>query len=146
MILITWLIKKLKNFSIVRVKFLLDTQLLLEAAGLPQQLSSSATTLINNPLNQMFFSSASLWEITIKNSLGRKDFQVDPRLLLRGLLDNGYLEIPITSQHTIFVDTLPPIHKDPFDRILVAQANIEGIILATKDISILKYPGSIQKI
>jgi PIN domain nuclease of toxin-antitoxin system len=63
----------------------------------------------------------------IKRGLGREDFKVDARLLRRGLLDNGYSELPIGSEHVVAVDNLPPIHKDPFDRVLVPQAQVEGI-------------------
>jgi PIN domain nuclease of toxin-antitoxin system len=128
------------------VKLLLDTQLLLWAAGMPERLSASAKRLLNNPKNELVFSAASLWEITIKNSLGRDDFRVEPRLLRRGLLDNGYTELPITSQHAVSVDTLPPLHKDPFDRLLVAQALCEGVTLLTGDAQLARYPGSIRKV
>jgi PIN domain nuclease of toxin-antitoxin system len=69
---------------------------------------------------------------------------VDARLLRRGLLDNGYGELPITSAHAVFVESLPPIHKDPFDRILVAQATVEGITLLTADSVVARYPGPIE--
>ena len=92
----------------------------------------------------MHFSAASLWEITIKGTLGRTDFLVQGRVLRRGLLDNGYTEIAITSVHALYVENLPPIHKDPFDRILVAQANVEGITLLASDELVAKYPGSVQ--
>jgi PIN domain nuclease of toxin-antitoxin system len=87
-----------------------------------------------------------LWEITIKSGLGRPDFQVDARLLRRGLLDNGYSELSIASEHVVAIDGLPTIHKDPFDRILVAQAMIEGIMLLTSDELVSRYPGSIQRV
>src|SRR5271154_7252756 len=109
------------------MKFLLDTHLLLWAAGEPRRLSKQARALIGNPDNELMFSAASLWEVAIKRGLGREDFRVDPRLLRRGLLDNGYKELPVTSEHVVSIDLLPPIHKDPFDRILVAQALAEGI-------------------
>ena len=96
--------------------------------------------------HELVFSSASLWEITIKRGLGRADFSVDPRLLRRGLLDNGYLELPITSEHAVAVDGLPAIHKDPFDRILVAQAMVEGMALVTADPLVAQYPGPIRRI
>lgn len=76
--------------------------------------------MLEDMQNQLFFSAASLWEIAIKRDLGRDDFQVDARVLRRGLLDNGYTEIPIGSDHAVFIESLPPIHKDPFGRILVA--------------------------
>ncbi|THF64948.1 type II toxin-antitoxin system VapC family toxin [Pseudothauera nasutitermitis] len=128
------------------MKLLLDTHLLLWAAGMPERLSDAARTLIEAADNEPCFSAASLWEITIKRGLGRADFQADPRLLRRGLLDNGYTELPILSEHAIAVDVLPPIHKDPFDRILVAQANTEGILLLTADALVARYPGAIQKV
>jgi PIN domain nuclease of toxin-antitoxin system len=127
------------------MKLLLDTHLLLWAAGQPERLSPAARKLLNNPDNELLFSAASLWEIAIKHGLGRDDFQVDARLLRRGLLDNGYLDLPVTSEHAVAVDSLPPIHKDTFDRILVAQAIAEGIQLLTVDPIVAKYPGPIRK-
>jgi|SRR5450830_44525 len=126
------------------MKLLVDTHLLLWAANAPERVPAKALTLLNNPDHELLFSAASIWEIAIKNGLGREDFQVDARLLRRGLLDNGYLELPITSAHAVFVESLPPIHKDPFDRILVAQATAEGITLITADSVVAKYPGPIQ--
>ncbi|MDP1605393.1 MAG: type II toxin-antitoxin system VapC family toxin [Rhodocyclaceae bacterium] len=126
------------------MKLLLDTHLLLWAAGEPDRLSANARTLIDAPENELFFSAASLWEIAIKRGLGRSDFQVDARLLRRGLLDNGYGELPIGSEHAIAVADLPPIHKDPFDRMLVAQAMVEGISLLTADSSVARYPGPVR--
>lgn len=128
------------------MKLLLDTNLLLWAAGQPEQLPAAARVLLDDPLNELLFSSASLWEVTIKRGLGRPDFRVDPRLLRRGLLDNGYIELPITSEHAVAVDTLPALHKDPFDRILVAQSIVEGIALVTADPVVAEYPGPIRKV
>lgn len=126
------------------MKLLLDTHLLLWAAGSPERLSATTRTLLEAPENELFFSAASLLEIAIKRGLGRNDFQVDARVLRRGLLDNGYNELPITSEHSVAIDTLPPIHKDPFDRILVAQAMVEGIILLTADTLVARYPGPVR--
>lgn len=92
----------------------------------------------------MLFSLASLWEIVIKNGLGRDDFKVDANVLRRSLLDNGYIELPILSEHALAITSLPPIHKDPFDRLLVAQATVEGITLLTADSNLAQYPGSVQ--
>ena len=128
------------------MKLLLDTHLLLWAAGEPGKLPRAAKKLLSDPNNDLLFSAASLWEITIKRSLGRSDFRVEPRLLRRGLLDNGYLELPITSEHALATETLPSVHKDPFDRILVAQAMLEGITLLTVDSLVAKYPGPIRQI
>ena len=126
------------------MKLLLDTHLLLWAAGEPKRLSKQARTLIDNPDNELLFSAASLWEVAIKRGLGREDFKVDARLLRRGLLDNGYSELPIISDHVVATESLPTIHKDPFDRILVAQATVEGITLLTIDSLVAHYPGPIK--
>lgn len=128
------------------MKLLLDTHLLLWAAGQPRRLSKTARTLIEDAGNELVFSAASLWEITIKCSLGREDFHVDPRLLRRGLLDNAYQELPITSQHAVAVDALPAIHRDPFDRLLISQASLEGMLLLTRDAIVARYPGPIQAV
>lgn len=126
------------------MKLLLDTHLLLWSAAEPSRLSAEARALIEEPQNDLFFSAANLWEIVIKNSLGREDFQIEPRQLRRGLLDNGYNELVITSEHTVSIDSLPPIHKNPFDRILVAQATVEGFVLLTADSLVAQYPGPIK--
>ena len=102
--------------------------------------------MLEDPQNELMFSPASLWEVAIKRGLGREDFRVDPRLLRRGLLDNGYRELPITSEHAVAVDGLPPIHKDPFDRLLVAQATVEGIALLTADPLVAHYPGPVRQV
>jgi PIN domain nuclease of toxin-antitoxin system len=128
------------------VKLLLDTHVLLWAAGMPEKLSDEARNLIETPANQLFFSAASLWEIAIKSGLGRSDFTVDARLLRRGLLDNGYAELPVTSEHAVAIGELPAIHKDPFDRLLIAQSMIEGITMLTADAIVAQYPGPIRRI
>jgi PIN domain nuclease of toxin-antitoxin system len=128
------------------MKLLLDTHLLLWAAGRPDKLSAAARNIIDNPENELLFSAASLWEVAIKRGLGRDDFQVDPRLLRRGLLDNDYGELPIVSDHIVAIESLPPIHKDPFDRTLVAQATVEGITLLTTDSLVGQYPGPIRTV
>jgi len=128
------------------MKFLLDTHLLLWAAQGSNRLSSAAVQLINNPDSELFFSAANLWEIVIKNSLKREDFSVDPRILRRSLIDNGYIELPIRSDHAVTVENFPQIHKDPFDRILIAQAIVEGITLLTSDLHLMKYSGPIQRV
>ena len=128
------------------MKFLLDTHLLLWAAGQPERLSKLARELIENPDNALYFSAASIWEIAIKSSLGRDDFKVDPRMVRRGLIDNGYREISISSEHAAGVQTLPLIHKDPFDRLLISQSLSEGMPLVTMDPLLSQYPGIIQQV
>ena len=128
------------------MKLLLDTHLLLWAAATPERLSADARALLEAEENELFFSAASLWEIVIKRGLGRDDFQVDARLLRRGLLDNGYSELPIGSEHAVAIESLPPLHKDPFDRLLVAQATVEGITLVTADSLVAQYPGPVRAV
>ena len=128
------------------MKLLLDTHLLLWVALQPARLPPACRALLEDPKHELLFSAASLWEIAIKRGLGRQDFQVDPRLLRRGLLDNLYTELAITSEHAIATDTLPPIHKDPFDRILLAQAMVEGITLLTTDRLVAQYPGAVRQV
>lgn len=123
---------------------LLDTQVLLWTAGVNERLPAEAIAMISNPANDLVFSAASLWEVTIKNCLQREDFSVDPHLLRRSLLDHGYSELSITGAHALGVDLLPKIHRDPFDRILVAQAQIERMTLLTTDATLVKYPGPIH--
>lgn len=128
------------------MKLLLDTHLLLWAAGVPENLSAHATVLVEDPGNTLMFSVASLWEITIKSGLGREDFRVDPHMLRRGLVENGYEELPISGRHALAVGGLPALHRDPFDRMLVAQATVEGVLLLTHDPAVLAYPGPIQAV
>lgn len=118
---------------------LLDTHLLLWAAYEPEKLSAEARNWIGDDANTLLFSAASLWEVAIKSSLARSDFTVNPRILRRGLMENGYRELPVTSAHAVAVSELPPIHQDPFDRILVAQARTEGLTLLTSDAKVVAY-------
>ncbi|QIT55931.1 type II toxin-antitoxin system VapC family toxin [Aquisalimonas sp. 2447] len=125
---------------------LLDTHLLLWAAGQPDRLSPAARDLITDASNVLWFSAASIWEVTIKHGLGRDDFHVEPHLLRRGLLENGYRELAITGAHTLAVSHLPAIHRDPFDRLLVAQAESEGVLLLTADEIVARYPGPVRRV
>ncbi|MEQ9462476.1 MAG: type II toxin-antitoxin system VapC family toxin [Haliea sp.] len=126
------------------MNLLLDTHILLWAASEPERLSQDARDLIQDPVHRVYFSAASIWEVVIKNGLGREDFHVDPHLLRRGLIENGYSELPVTSAHTLALAHLPPIHRGPFDRILIAQAEVEGFLLLTMDATILQYQGPIR--
>ena len=121
------------------MNFLLDTHLILWAATNPHRLSEDARRIVLDSANELFYSAASLWEIAIKRGLGRSDFQVDPRRLWRMLPLNGYRELPITGEHGIAVETLPLLHKDPFDRLLLAQARVESMVLLTKDLQLAEY-------
>ena len=126
------------------MNLLLDTHVLLWAAGEPYRLPAKARSMIEDPTSELVYSAVSLWEVAIKNSLGRDDFRVDPRVLRRGLLEHNYTELVVTGAHAVAVTTLPPVHKDPFDRLLVAQAQIEGMTLLTVDEVVGRYPGPVQ--
>lgn len=128
------------------MKLLLDTHLLLWAAAEPRRLPAAARKLLQAAETELLFSAASLWEVAIKVGLGRDDFQFAPGVLRRGLLDNGYVELPISGEHAVAVTTLPPLHRDPFDRLLVAQAQVEGVMLLTSDPLVAQYPGPIRKV
>ena len=120
------------------MKLLLDTHMLLWAAA--GSLPKDAMEMVLDLDNTLYFSPVSIWEAGIKKNLGRNDFKVDLEVLRRGLLDNQYNELPITSLHALAANDLPPIHKDPFDRMLLAQAKAEGISLLTSDIALREYP------
>jgi PIN domain nuclease of toxin-antitoxin system len=123
------------------MRLLIDTHILLWAAA--GELPPEAARYIQNMDNTLLFSPASIWEVVIKRSLGREDFSVDPASLYSGLLSVGYQELPITGRHTLLVSNLPPLHKDPFDRILLAQSASEGVPLLTSDSVLAQYPGSL---
>jgi PIN domain nuclease of toxin-antitoxin system len=123
---------------------LLDTQLLLWAAGLPERLSAEARGLLEDAANRLAFSAASIWEVVIKAGLGREDFRVDARRLRRGLLEAGYAEMAVTAEHALAVARLPALHKDPFDRMLLAQAETEGAVLLTADAVLARYGGAVR--
>jgi PIN domain nuclease of toxin-antitoxin system len=121
------------------MKLLLDTHIILWAAGMPDKLSDSARKLLIEKDSALFFSAASLWEIVIKRGIGRDDFRVDPPRLQKMLLQNGYVELPVTAEHVLRLDTLPLLHIDPFDRILIAQARSEAMLLLTVDSAVIQY-------
>ncbi len=125
------------------MKLLLDTHIVLWAAGQPEKLSKSVTSILTAEDNIPFFSVVSLWEMVIKRGLGRDDFRVDPRRLRKMLVIHGYFELPVDAEHVFAVETLPLIHKDPFDRLLLAQARSEGMLLLTVDQALSRYGGSV---
>jgi PIN domain nuclease of toxin-antitoxin system len=126
--------------------FLVDTHLLLWSAGQRKRLSGKARRILEDPVSELWFSAASMWEIAIKRELGREDFRIEPRRLRRGLIDGGWHELPISSEHAVATMALPPIHKDPFDRMLIAQADVEGCTLLTSDSIVAQYPGPVRQV
>jgi PIN domain nuclease of toxin-antitoxin system len=128
------------------MKLLLDTHILLWACAAPSSLPAEAAELIGDQSNELFFSAASIWEVGIKNAMGKAHFQFDPAVLRRALLDADYQELAMTGQHAIAAASLPPIHNDPFDRMLIGQASTEGFVLVTSDLAITKYAGPIRHV
>ena len=128
------------------MNLLLDTHVLLWAAGVSGRLPAPTRALIENLDNETFFSAASIWEVAIKSAQGRPGFNIDPFFLRRHLLEQGYAELAVAGDHAATTVLLPAIHKDPFDRILIAQAQTEGLTLLTADQTVARYPGQIQNI
>lgn len=128
------------------MKYLLDTHLLLWVSEGSPRLSRSARKTIADTENELIYSVASILEIAIKHNKGLPGFDVEPHMFRRSVLESGYSELDINALHALSVSGLPPIHKDPFDRLLIAQAMVEGIILLTADATIARYPGPIKKV
>jgi PIN domain nuclease of toxin-antitoxin system len=126
------------------MRILLDTHFILWTLLEPARLTPQARAYIDDPGNEPVFSTASLWEIAIKKALGKPKFQADPRILRSAMLAAGYVELPVLGDHAVAIAGLPPIHKDPFDRLLIAQSSVEGILFLTADRIIARYPGPIQ--
>ena len=128
------------------MRYLLDTHVLLWAASSPEKIPAAVRATLEDPQNELVFSAASFWEIAIKNSLKRPDFKVEMWILRRCLQDNEYIELPVTSEHAAFTQLLEKLHKDPFDRMLIAQASMDDLILLTADSQVAQYSGPIQMI
>ncbi len=128
------------------MRLLLDTHLLLWSAGPSPRLSSRARLLIEDPDNELVVSTASLWEVAIKSALRRPDFPVNASLFRRNLLNNNYAELAVTGEHAVAVAGLPLLHRDPFDRMLIAQSIVEGITLLTSDPRVAQYPAPVQRV
>ncbi len=126
------------------MKLLLDTHLLIWTVSGSERLSQEARTLLDDRDNELFFSPISFWEIAIKRGLDRPDFLFDGQLLRDSLLEKGFWEITLTTDHAMGVGSLPLLHKDPFDRLLIAQALIEGVTLLTSDRMVSQYRGSVR--
>ena len=121
------------------MRLLLDTQLLLWAAASSARLPREARELLEDDGNELYYSAASIWEIAIKSSLRRKDFRIDIAQLLATLPEMDLVELPVTAVHAAGVTRLPPIHRDPFDRLLIAQSIVEPLTLLTNDTLLERY-------
>ena len=122
------------------MRLLLDTHLLVWAMGEPERLPAGCAAMLEDPSNSLVFSVASLWELVIKQALGRPDFNLEPSLLRQALLSGGWQQLPIEASHVLAVSQLPPLHRDPFDRLLLAQAQVDGLLLLTADSQLSLYP------
>lgn len=118
---------------------LLDTNVLLWAVSTPDVLSPDVRNTLENRDNRIFFSIASIWEIAIKSSLGRTDFKFDPREVDQAARDIGFDRLPLRMDAVCRVAALPHHHRDPFDRLLVAQAMTEPAVLYTADPQLQPY-------
>ena len=127
------------------MQLLLDTHLLVWAMGEPERLDPALVRLLEDPMNTPVFSVASLWELVIKRGLDRPDFQLEPSLLRQALLEAGWRELPVEAHHVLAVGQLPPLHRDPFDRLLLAQAQADGLLLITADQQLAQYPGPVRR-
>jgi len=121
------------------VRLLVDTHLLLWAAASSRRLPRGARALIEDPANEVYYSAANIWEIAIKSALRRKDFRVDVPALLAALPRMGFVELAVTGAHAARVVQLANIHRDPFDRLLVAQSVVEPLTLLTNDRLLARY-------
>lgn len=126
--------------------YLVDTHVLIWLAVESPRLNQKTRNLLSNPDNEIYFSAISILEIAIKQQLAKVDFHMEAVVIRRMLIEKGYLELFVSGVHAASVGTMPLIHRDPFDRLLVAQANVEGITLITADEQIARYPGPILKI
>jgi len=126
------------------MRLLLDTHLLLWAAASSKRLPKPARALIEDAANEAYFSAASIWEIAIKSALERRDFRIDLPSLLTALPEMGLVELPVTAAHAAGVTKLPLIHRDPFDRLLIAQSISEPLTLLTNDALLGRYSQGIQ--
>jgi len=127
------------------MRFLLDTHLLIWSQIDTKRISARTRRLMEDEGNDLYFSVVSLWEIGVKRALNRPEFNIDPHLLRGELLFKGYTELPVSGEHALAVEQLPPLHKDPFDRLLLCQTLVEGLTLLTKDEDILAYPVSVRR-
>jgi PIN domain nuclease of toxin-antitoxin system len=123
-------------------RILLDTHLLLWAFAAPERLPIRARKRID--VSEVFVSAASIWEVSIKAALGKLD--ADPAALLAEIEPAGFRLLPVTGEHAAAVARLPTIHNDPFDRMLVAQAKTEPLLLVTNDAALAGYGDCIELI
>ena len=126
------------------MRLLVDTHLLLWSMAASGKLPAAARELLKDPVNTVFYSAASVWEIAIKSALRRRNFHVDLPRFLRALSNTGFDELPVTAAHAARIASLSDLHKDPFDRLLVAQALAESAVLLTNDAQLKGYGAQVR--
>lgn len=126
--------------------YLVDTHVLIWLAVDSPRLGEVARDLLADPDNHIFFSAISIFEIAVKERLSKRGFEVEASAIRRMMIENDFAELAVTGMHAAHVATLPLVHRDPFDRLLVAQAMMEGFTLMTADEKIAQYSGPILKI
>jgi PIN domain nuclease of toxin-antitoxin system len=127
-------------------RFLVDTQLLVWNANKSRRLPARVERLFRDGRHEFFASVASIWEVAIKAPLGQKGFDAEPGPLRESLVESGFRELPVTGAHAVAIERLPLLHGDPFDRLIVAQALVEPMVLVTTDVRLGAYPGNIEVI
>lgn len=121
------------------MRILIDTHILLWALLEPARLTGVHQALLESPEHEIFFSATSIWEIAIKRALHRPDFDAEPEIIRAAGLATGFRELPISGLHAAAVRHLPDHHRDPFDRLLIAQAKTEPMRLMSTDSVIGRY-------
>jgi PIN domain nuclease of toxin-antitoxin system len=128
------------------MRVLLDTHVLLWALITPKRLGKDARAALESPDNDILFSAASIWEIAIKSALKRSDFRIAPDIVAAAAIESGFTELPVKSAAAIQVAKLPDHHRDPFDRLLIAQAMTEPAMLYTVDTQLEVYSELVRRI
>jgi PIN domain nuclease of toxin-antitoxin system len=128
------------------MKFLLDTHIMLWTVFEPHRLPPAIVDEIADASNILLFSVVSIWEVAIKQGRNHPDFALEADRLRSALLEEGYIELPVFGEHALCIRSLPPIHRDPFDRLLIAQASVEGATIMTADAIVAEYPVPVRRV
>lgn len=126
------------------MKVLLDTHTFIRWDSAPDQLPAGVLELLQNPATKVLLSVVSVWELGVKRQLGKLTSNIPLARLVLQQQTNGIEILPLTMEHVLFVESLPPIHRDPFDRLLIAQANVENAVVLTSDPVLAKYPVQVK--